>query len=260
MEAEMYVSSTLFQNNFGKYLDLCERENVIITKNGKKRAMLLHYPRNHDGFEAGEPIAGYGTSPPPKPEGWVSYREFQELTEKSEKQYELIDGVVYLMASPGFTHQQVLGRLYVLFHDFFRDREGCDPFLSPFDVDLVRDSIRRKRETTEDDINVVQPDLVVLCDYEKDINEKDRYKGTPALVVEILSPSTRSKDKIKKMDLYMDGGIGEFWVVDPEKKSIGVFTFEDYDLAGDADFAAGEKAASGLFPGLEVEVGALFGA
>ena len=75
----MYVSSTLFQNNFGKYLDLCERENVIITKNGKKRAMLLHYPRNHDGFEAGEPIAGYGTGPKPKPEGWVTWREFQEL-------------------------------------------------------------------------------------------------------------------------------------------------------------------------------------
>ena len=254
----MYVSSTVFQNNFGKYLDLCEKENVVITKNGKKRAMLLHYPRNHDGYEAGEPVAGYGTSPPAKPEGWVTYREFLELTEKSEKQYELIDGVVYLMASPGFTHQQVLGRLHIMFHDFFRNQQGCAPFLSPFDVDLIRDSIRRKRETTEDDINVVQPDLVVLCDYEKDINEKDRYKGTPALAVEILSASTRSKDKIKKMDLYMDGGVGEFWVVDPEKRNIGVYTFQNFDLAGDAYFSEGETAASGLFPGLAVEAQAVF--
>lgn len=252
----MHVSSTTFQNNFGKYLDLCRKENIIITKNGKKRAVLIHYPRNHEGFEAGEPVADYGTSP--RPEGWVSYREFLELTEKSEKQYELIDGTVYLMASPGFTHQRILGRLYITFSDFFRDHDSCAPFLSPFDVELIRDSVRRKRETDDDDINVVQPDLMVLCDYLKDINEKDRYKGTPALAVEILSPSTRSKDKIKKMDLYMDGGIGEFWVVDPEKRRIEVYTFKDYDLAEDAVFQEGEKARSLLFPGLEAEVEEVF--
>ncbi len=51
----MYVTATEVKNNFGKYLDYCKRENVVITKNGKKKAVLLHYPA-HDGFEAGEPI------------------------------------------------------------------------------------------------------------------------------------------------------------------------------------------------------------
>lgn len=63
-EEEVVVSSTVFQNNVGAYLELCTKENIIITKNGKKRAVLLHYPRNHDGLEAGEPAADYGTSPP----------------------------------------------------------------------------------------------------------------------------------------------------------------------------------------------------
>ncbi|MDZ7795478.1 MAG: hypothetical protein U5P10_17825 [Spirochaetia bacterium] len=49
----MYVSATTMQNGFGKYLRLCKKENVIISKNGKKRALLLYYPRSHDGYEGG---------------------------------------------------------------------------------------------------------------------------------------------------------------------------------------------------------------
>lgn len=255
----MVVSSTVFQNNVGAYLELCTKENIIITKNGKKRAVLLHYPQNHEGLEAGEPAADYGTSPPSRPAGWVSYREFLDMTEKSDKRYELIDGVVYLMASPGLSHQQVLGRLYILFNDYFRDSATCIPVLSPFDIELLRDSMRRKRTGDEDDINVVQPDLLVLCDYEKDMNEEDRYTGTPDLAVEIISPSSRGKDKIKKMDLYMDAGIGEYWVVDPESRSISVYTFENYDLAQDVFFSEGQRAKSVLFPKLEADVGEIFG-
>ena len=99
----MIVSATKFQNNFGKYLEASARENVIITKNGKKRALLLGYPRDHEGYETGEPDYGYSTSP--RKENWVTYREFLKMTEESDKRYELIDGVVYLLASPGFTHQ-----------------------------------------------------------------------------------------------------------------------------------------------------------
>lgn len=253
----MYVSATTMQNNFGKYLKLCEKENVIITKNGKKRALLLFYPRNHDGYEAGEPVYDYETGRKKRPENRVTYREFLEMTENSEKRYELIDGVVYLMASPGFTHQNVLGRLYIIFNEYFKGNESCAPYLSPFDVDLIRQPLKEEREVTEDDINVVEPDLMVLCDPEKDVNEKDRYKGTPELVVEILSPSTRSKDMVKKLDLYMESGIKEFWIIDLKLKAVRVFGFKDYDLAEDAHFGAGGTAESFLYPGLTAEVDGL---
>lgn len=112
---------------------------------------------------------------------------------------------------------------------------------------------------SEDDINVVEPDLMVLREPEKDVNEKDRYKGTPELAVEILSPSTRSKDMVKKLDLYMESGMKEFWCVDPKLKEIRVFRFQDYTIAEDASFkaggdgsAAGETAESFLYPGLRV--------
>ena len=253
----MYVSATTMQNNFGKYLKLCEKENVIITKNGKKRALLLHYPRNHDGYEAGEPVYDYGTCPKKRPENRVSYREFLELTENNEERYELIDGVVYAMASPGFTHQALVGELYSIFREYFENNDSCSPYLSPFDVDLVRQPLKEEREVTEDDINVVEPDLIVLCDPEKDVNEKDRYKGTPELAVEILSPSTRSKDMVKKLDLYMESGMKEFWCVDPKLKEIRVFRFQDYDIAEDASFGSAKTAESFLYPGLRVEVDGL---
>ena len=252
----MYVSATEVQNNFGKYLKLCKIENVIITRNGKKQAMLLYFPRNSEGFEAGEPFPDYGTSP--KKDGWVTYKQFMEMTEKSDARYELIDGVVYLLASPGFSHQRIVGDLYLAFRTYFEKYDGCDAFMAPFDVELLRQKIKLLREVTEDDINIVQPDLLVICDYMKDIDKKDRYKGTPALVVEILSPSTRSKDRIKKLDLYMESGVGECWIVDPENKTVAVYTFEEGELSEDKTCTAGQTAVSIRFPGLEVPVGPLF--
>lgn len=252
----MYVSATEVQNNFGKYLKLCKIENVIITRNGKKQALLLYFPRNSEGFEAGEPYSDYGTSP--RKEEYVSYQQFLDMTEKSENRYELIDGVVYLLASPGFTHQRILGELYSLFREYLVKSDSCDSFLAPFDIDLIRQNIKLLREETEDDINVVQPDLIILCDYMKDINEKDKYKGTPTLVVEILSASTRSKDRVKKLDLYMESGIEEFWIVDPKTKSVMVYSFKKEELDGDALYTSGQTAESFHFPGLLVPLDKLF--
>jgi len=252
----MYVSATEVQNNFGKYLKLCKIENIIITRNGKKQALLLYFPGNSKGFEAGEPFVDYGTSP--RKEEFVSYRQFLDMTEKSENRYELIDGVVYLLASPSFTHQRILGELYFLFREYLKNQDSCDSFLAPFDIDLIRQNIKLLREEAEDDINVVQPDLIVLCDYMKDINEKDKYKGTPTLVVEILSPSTRSKDRVKKLDLYMESGIEEYWIIDPKTESVMVYSYKDGELDGDTLYTSGQNAESFHFPGLSVPLDKLF--
>ncbi len=266
----MYVSATEVQNNFGKYLKLCKIENVIITRNGKKQALLLYFPRNSDGFEAGEPFVDYGTSPrlhgraanlfatSPRKEEYISYKQFLEMTEKSENRYELIDGVVYLLASPSFTHQRILGELYFLFREYLVKDDSCDSFLAPFDIKLIRQNIKLLREENEDDINVVQPDLIVLCNYLDEINEKDKYQGTPTLVVEILSPSTRSKDRVKKLDLYMESGIKEYWIIDPKTKTVMVYSYKEGELDKDALYTAEQTAESIHFPGLSVPLDKLF--
>ena len=276
----MIVPSTEMQNNFGKYLDLCRKEQIIITRNGRKRALLMHWPHDTRDEEAREPEAAYAADPSdtddsgeagradvdreengsaPGARNRVSYREFLELTENSEQRYELIDGVVYMLAAPVFRHQKTLGLLHLLLVDYVGDSDTCTPVLAPFDIRLIRETVRRKREPDQDDLNVVQPDLVVICDYRKDLNEKDQYWGVPELAIEILSPSSRSKDSIKKVDLYMESGIKECWIVDPMNRSVTVHAFQDFELVESRVGLEGRPVESACFAGLMVDVERVFG-
>src|SRR5690606_19766038 len=111
-------------------------------------------------------------------------------------------------------------------YNWFRGK-SCTPLTSPFDVTFVK---------SEDNINVVQPDLIVVCDKEN-IDVKGKYQGVPTLVVEVLSPSTRSKDMIKKLDLYRQCGVKEYWVVDPVHEQIMVYSFADQEIAISRSFS-----------------------
>lgn len=136
-----------------------------------------------------------------------------------DQRVELIDGVFYDMGAPALQHQRILGDLYVLFRQC-ADEHGlpCDVYLSPCDVRLDMDNY-----------TMVQPDLLVIC------GEYDagaiRYEGAPDLVVEILSPSTRSKDMVLKLYKYENAGVREYWIVDPKNKKITAHRFfdEEYD-------------------------------
>lgn len=250
------VSTTEVQNNFGKYLNLCQREPIVITKNGKRIAMLMNVIPDDAEF-ANEAFPVYGTSPRKNP-NWVTYSQFVKMDEENEGRFELIDGEVFELAAPSFSHQKALGELYSILKDYLAANDGCDVFLSPLDIFLVR-----KPNLNEDDIlefytSVVQPDLQVLCNYEDDIDEKDRYKGIPKLVVEILSPSTRTKDLWNKLHLYSDCGISEYWVVDPKTRTISVYTYPEADSRPTATFRNDEIAESGCFKDLKVPLDRVF--
>ncbi|HBI56626.1 MAG TPA: prevent-host-death protein, partial [Firmicutes bacterium] len=85
-----------------------------------------------------------------------------------------------------------------------------------------------------------------------------KYKGTPALVVEVLSNSTRSRDLVQKLDLYMESGIHEYWVVNTQSQEIYIYTFTDNKLANILTFKGEEHAQSVFFPGLEVGLQLIF--
>ncbi len=246
----MLVTATEVQNNFGKYLRLCSIEPVVITRNGVPQAVLSTGSSNPDSASILEHAIGYGTNP--RKDDALGYKDFIDLTENSDNRYELIDGVVYQLASPGFSHQKILGDLYVEFWQYFQDKPSCAPFLAPFDIELIRRLQVSQRKTTEDDINVVQPDLIVLCDYEKDINARDRYKGIPTLVVEILSPSTRTNDRVRKLGLYMESGIQECWHIDPKNNMVTVYSFVDNDISEEIIYKASDVYVHSIcFEGLK---------
>jgi len=132
------------------------------------------------------------------------------------ERWELIDGIAYAMSpAPAWTHQDIGGNLFVQLHNFLQGKP-CKVFCAPFDVRLNAD--------TYDD-TVVQPDLVIICDRSK--LGGTGCIGAPDMVVEILSPSSASKDMILKYNKYLQAGVREYWIVDPETKMVRVCILKD---------------------------------
>lgn len=238
------VSSTEVQNNFGKYLMLAQEQDVIVTRNGQDVARLSRLTTGRDGsvMVSEEVLAeGYGLRK-------ATYEEFRELTKDGEGRYEYIDGEIFLQASPKTDHQMALSELYVAFHAFFSGA-ACRPMLAPYDI-----MIRR----SESDINVVQPDMMVICDLKEKLGKDGYYYGVPTLLVEIVSASTRRNDLLKKLNLYMEGGVKEYWIVDPKSKQITIYVFADRDIKDQLTYKISEQARSVVFPELVVDLGSIF--
>ena len=139
-----------------------------------------------------------------------SYETYREISENSDERYEYIDGEIYLLASPKPAHQHVQKNIFSAFIKWF-DQKECQPYTAPFDITLSRSG---------KDINVVQPDIVIICNLKENLDEHGNYTGIPSLVVEILSPNSIEKDLIKKLDLYMSTGIKEYWIVNPMNRKL----------------------------------------
>jgi prevent-host-death family protein len=242
----MVITATELKQNLGKYMDCVEQQNeVVITKNGNKIARLTPYVTDIEQyFTVREKALDYQYGGKK-----VSYEEFMEIYEKSTLRMELINGEIQLLASPSIGHQEMLGRLYLIFSQYFRGKK-CRVFLAPFDVHF------RKKDLKEPD--VMQPDLLVACDLEDNVIEKGKYMGTPALVIEILSEGARSKDMIDKLNTYRLSGVKEYWIVDQKQENIMIYGFDDYEIEKYKTYEKGELAESWVFYGLSADIRSLF--
>jgi Uma2 family endonuclease len=235
------------KNSFGQYLKHVTDESgeVIITKNNVRVARLVPYVSDIEQYyTVKENALQYEYN-----RKTVSYLEFMEIYEKSNARMEFINGEIYILSSPNIYHQEILGNLYVLFKEFFKGKK-CRPYLAPFDVHFRKKDIK--------DPDVMQPDLIVLCDMENNVNEKGRYMGTPALTLEILSPSTRSIDMVYKLNTFMTSGVKEYWIVDIDSKWITAYNFIDLKVVRMDIFKPGDTLHSQEFEGLSVDVKNLF--
>ncbi|PKM93766.1 MAG: prevent-host-death protein [Firmicutes bacterium HGW-Firmicutes-1] len=233
----MILNATEIKNSFGKMLKLLDYEDIMIKKNGRIIAKVTKF---EEPLDPDDLIKEQAVHYEPK-DRKVSYEEFLKLTAASEQRYELIDGHVYLLASPKVTHQMITGQLYGQLFNHFVGKK-CQPFVSPFDITLVVDKKK----------NVVQPDLGIICDMETGTDEKDSYMGIPSLVVEVLSQSSVTKDMVGKLQVYMLAGVKEYWVVNPMKASAMVYGFKDYEIIFHRSMKKEEGIESYLFPDLKV--------
>ena len=151
---------------------------------------------------------------------YADYNTWEDYDESGNQiRYELIDGVPYALASPSRRHQEILGELFGQFRDFLKGKP-YKVFVAPLDV-------RLNAQNTNDilDDNVLQPDLFIVCDRRK--LDNNSIIGAPDMIVEILSPRTMRHDKFIKYQKYQHAGVREYWIIDPENRSLQVCLLEN---------------------------------
>lgn len=127
---------------------------------------------------------------------------------------ELIDGQIYYQAAPSRIHQKMLSALHINIGNYINSKsEPCEVYPAPFAVKL-----REDRKT------IVEPDISVICDRDK-LTDKG-CTGAPDWIVEIVSPDNSSHDYVRKLNLYLDAGVREYWIVNPMEQSIFVYHLE----------------------------------
>jgi Uma2 family endonuclease len=147
-------------------------------------------------------------------EEYYTYADYAKWD--TAERYELIDGVPHLMSpAPSPAHQEIVLRLGMIFSAFLEGKP-CEVFISPIDVRLNAGS--------EDD-TVLQPDILVVCDDSK-IGGKS-INGAPDLVVEVLSPLSEKYDSGAKLDKYLDAGVRECWIINPEAHTARIYHGND---------------------------------
>ncbi len=172
------------------------------------------------------------------------------LTWSGNERVEIIYGEAYMMSPPSRMHQEISGELFGQLFSFLRDKT-CKVYYAPF---AVR-PFAKKEDAPEDEDTMLEPDLTVVFDPEK----LDDYgcKGAPDLVIEILSPSTRRHDLSVKYRIYQRSGVREYWIVDPEGKTVQVFKLED-GLYNAPDVYTGGAVPVGLWEEFSIDLRRVF--
>lgn len=174
-----------------------------------------------------------------------TYEDYRTLPEDMSRRYELLHGELYMVPAPTTRHQRIVRDLGFLLHAFVRDQGLGELFYAPVDVILGQGDARE----------VAQPDLVFITAARADIVKLHGIEGAPDLVVEVLSPGTEERDRGYKRTLYARHGVREYWIVDPEARTVDVHA--DAATAPRRDEADG-SLSSPLFPGLAIALPEIF--
>ena len=177
--------------------------------------------------------------------GIYSYADY--LVWKIKERVELIKGKILEMSAPSPIHQEISGNLQGALFVFLKNSR-CKLYTAPFDV-------RFPQKGESQVYTVVQPDLCVVCDFEK-IDSKGCV-GAPDLVVEILSPGNSKKEMKSKFALYQEEGVREYWIVDPERELVFVYIADNKKFKPTIPIAD-DYVYSTIFPDFKIHTSDLF--
>jgi len=173
-----------------------------------------------------------------------TFEELAAEVPESNQPMELWDGELITSPSPSFYHQEIVARFYEKLKGRVTQERAGKVVFAPIDMILTS---RR----------VTQPDVLFISNERLHIIQ-ERVRGAADLVAEVISPGSRHRNRIEKRDLYEQHGVKEYWLIDPEAKTVEVLFLEagEYRLAG--RWRPGEQARSRLLDGFTLEVSELF--
>lgn len=181
------------------------------------------------------------------------YTYMDYINKKDDKSFELIDGKFYAMSpAPSRIHQKIVTELSRRIGNFIEINSlPCEVYVAPFDVRLVNEG-----EREEDCINVVQPDISIICDKTK-LDDKG-CKGAPEFIIEVVSASNSSLDYVKKLYLYEKFKVNEYWIINPETSHILIYRLNDINQYSEPDrFSFDENMESSFLKGFQININSI---
>jgi len=179
------------------------------------------------------------------PQGAWTEEQYLAFTDHTNRLIEFTDGRLEPLPMPTDRHQCILAYLFKAFDKFIEPRAGKVHFSGL----RLRIRVEKFRE----------PDLLLLLSA-KDPRRQNRFWTGADLALEVVSRDKPSRDLIDKRGDYAEGGVPEYWIVNPEDESILVLRIEGGMYAEAGTFKRGESAASVLLSGFAVDVDAVFDA
>lgn len=159
--------------------------------------------------------------------------------------YELIEGELLMTPSPLTRHQRAVGKFFVRLDNYVSIHGVGEVFVSPYDVVL-------------DNENVFEPDVIFVSKENSPIITEANIKGAPDMVIEVLSPSTSKRDLINKKRIYAKYGVKEYWIADPQEKTVDLFILNDKQFDLKKRYAKDDVIESVILNGLQIPLKEVF--
>jgi Uma2 family endonuclease len=190
------------------------------------------------------PVVAPANNVPGPRQGFWTYDDYVALPADG-KCYEIVNGVLYMSPSPGWSHQEIVGEIFAHLRTYLRTTELGGVFMAPLDVELAPNT-------------VFQPDVVVLLKASHKKLRERHIVGAPDLTVEVVSPTSETHDRHRKITAYARAGVPEYWIVDSDSRTVEILFLESGEYHSQGVYRGKATLPSQIVPGLLVHVEQFF--